>query len=154
MIAGDINQKIKDKALEVLSDSKIELFEFRIFVSNRRKVLRLLIDYPEGGITIDECAAVNRKLFSFLEESKLLGDDFTIEVNSPGLNRPLRTGKDFLRVKGRYIMLWLVEPLDGRGYLEGRLMEVNKDVLEIAYKGEAIKVDISKVKTAKEKIEV
>ena len=111
-----------------------------------------LVDYPQGGVTMEDCAFVNRKIFSFLETTNMLGDDFAVEVNSPGLDRSLKTRSDFLRVKGRYVMLWLIEPFMGKAYIEGELLDIHNDFLVLMCKGNRLDVPLKSIKTGKERI--
>jgi ribosome maturation factor RimP len=150
----DNQAEIKGKIKEIASRLGAELIDFRIFNTSGRNTLRCVIDYPLGGITIDNCAAINKKVVIFLESSKLLGDDYTVEINSPGLDRPLKTNKDFLRVQGKNVSLWLVEPVEDKDYLEGEVIKVSDEELEIVYKDKKVKINLDKIKIGKEKIAI
>jgi len=100
LIDDNLLHRIKDKIQGIVNERGMDLVDFRIFWQAGQWVVRSLIDYPEGGITIDECSSINRLIFSFINREKFLGNDFNVEVNSPGLDRPLKEPKDFLRAKG------------------------------------------------------
>ncbi len=148
------DKRIEDKIKDIIESQGLELLDFNIFTTCGRHIVRCIVDYPEGGITMDDCAKVNRRIFSYLEESNSLGDDFSVEINSPGLDRPLKKYQDFLRVKGKNISLWLSEPVCGKEYLEGEVKEVEEGSLSLLYKGESVKIDFNKIKTGKERIEI
>ncbi|PIE57166.1 MAG: ribosome maturation factor RimP [Desulfobulbus propionicus] len=69
-------------------------------------VLRLFID-KEGGVTVDDCATVSREVSRFLDVEDSIDHAFSLEVSSPGLERPLKKDADFLRFAGRKIRLRL-----------------------------------------------
>ncbi|MDP2923034.1 MAG: hypothetical protein Q8O30_04865 [Candidatus Omnitrophota bacterium] len=149
-----IQEQIKNKVEEIIKEFDIELVEFKLCAYNTKYNVRCLIDYPAGGITVDDCAKVNEKIFAYLEESKILGEDYTIEVNSPGLDRPLKTYKDFLRVQSRKLCLWLSTPLEGKDYLEGELIDLASDFLFLKCKDKIYKIEFNKVGTGKERVEI
>jgi len=117
----DKKENIKLKVQEIVKSYDVELFELKILSSRANTIIRCVVDYVLGGITLQVCAAINKNIALYLEESDILGQDFTIEIDSPGLDKPLRTDKDFLRVKGRDVSLWFNEPVEGKEYLEGRV---------------------------------
>ena len=90
-----------------------ELIEVHYRRSGNRGVLTFLVDKP-GGITLEECAVVNQRLgahFDGLEDGFLQGAYF-LEVNSPGLDRPLKTPRDYERAVGQTLR---VQTRDERG---------------------------------------
>jgi len=109
-----------------------------------------LVDYPEGGITLDRCGKLNRIILAEIEE-RFPGLDYLVEVNSPGLDRNLKTEKDFKKVKGRDILLWLNEPIAGKQFLEAKVVGIKSGKLILDYKGESISVGFDKIKTGKQK---
>jgi ribosome maturation factor RimP len=154
IISREAQEKIRNHIGKILEKKGICLIEFKIFPAGKKSICRCLIDYPEGGITIDECANINNEIFSFLEETSLLGEDFVVEVNSPGMDRPLKTKADFLRVKGRNVGLWLSESIEGKSYIEGKVIEMNQEKLIFNYKDKDLEIDLTKIKLGKEKIEI
>ncbi|MBU1122262.1 MAG: hypothetical protein ABIH71_00180 [Candidatus Omnitrophota bacterium] len=144
--------KIKVKVEEILKPRGIDLVEFSIFSTRRSSIVRCLIDYPQGGIIIDECVKINKEVTFFLDESNLLGENYSVEVNSPGLERKLKTYKDFLRVKNRIVSLWFISPFEGKEYFEGELVDLNEECLYIKNKNDIYKISLKQVKVGKEKI--
>ncbi|MBD3264812.1 MAG: hypothetical protein GF375_06895 [Candidatus Omnitrophica bacterium] len=149
----DKKRVIRQKAEEILQDLGFELVDFKMFFSSGVYIVRCLADYPEGGIKMDDCARANKLIFKFLDNSDIAGDDFKVEVNSPGLNRPLRELKDFARTKGRDVSLWLKEPLEGVKYLEGVIEDTGDGFILFRSRGnKSFKIELDKVSIAKEKI--
>ena len=96
-----------NEALEVLVKTGVEglgydLVELRIGGTGRRPLLDVRIDRLDGNkITIDECAQVSRALEPRLDASGLIGENYVLEVSSPGVERPLRNAGDWRRFAGR-----------------------------------------------------
>ena len=150
----DKNRMIQLKVKDIIESGGAELIDFKIFYSGGKYILRCIVDILSGGITLDNCAAINRKIAAYLDESNCLNDNYTVEINSPGIDRKLKTSKDFLRVKGRKVSVWLKEPLEDKEYLEGKVLAVDDDKISLDYKGKILEVGFNKVKVGKEKIEI
>ena len=86
-----------ERVLELESD--IELVESTLSGKGRSALLRVFIHKP-GGVTIDDCARISRRISRELEYDEELQEAYTIEVSSPGLDRKLHTRRDFERVQG------------------------------------------------------
>jgi ribosome maturation factor RimP len=87
-------------------------------------LLRVTLDAPQaaGGVTLDDCERVSRQLTRVLEVE---GVDYNrLEVSSPGLDRRLAKARDFARFAGQQVLIELVEPLDGKRRLRGKLVGV------------------------------
>lgn len=148
------DNQIYEAVQKIVAAAGAEVIDCKMFRSGGRYTLRCLIDYPGGGITVDACAAINKRLVSFLEEQKGAYADTVVEINSPGLDRLLRTSADFLRVKGRMVLLWLSRPINDTTYLEGAVSDVDEAGLYIVCKEKTFMVPFDAVKTGKEKIEI
>lgn len=104
-----------------------ELIELERAGSRSRPVFRLRIDRPDAtpgqGVTLDDCAAVSRALEPLLDDDDSVGDNYVLEVSSPGVERPLVRPRDFERFAGHEVALIGQAPLAGRGRrLEGELL--------------------------------
>jgi len=150
----DRDRQIQLKVGDIVKEAGAELLELKIHSSSGKNILRCVVDLPQGGITLDSCAAVNKRVVAYLEEDGDLGLDYTVEVNSPGLDRKLQTFKDFLKVRGRNISLWLSEPIEGKEYLEGQVLALGDDKLSLGYKDKILEISFNKIKVGKEKIEI
>ena len=89
-------------------------------------VLRVFIDRPEG-VGVDLCAEVSRDLSAEFDVSNVIDHAYTLEVSSPGIDRPLTKAADFRRYLGKAAKLKTREPLDGRRNFAGRLATVADD---------------------------
>jgi ribosome maturation factor RimP len=94
-------------------------------------MLRVLIDRPGAAATADEsvsvedCAHVSRDLSAIFDVDDIVPGAYTLEVSSPGLDRPLRRAEDYRRFAGRRAKLVMREPVDGQGFFKGRLAGVD-----------------------------
>ena len=149
----DRDRKIQLKVKGIIESGGAELIDFKIFYSGGKYILRCIVDTLSGGITLDNCAAINRKIAAYLDESNCLSENYTVEINSPGIDRKLKTLKDFLKVKGRKVSIWLKEPLEEKEYLEGKVLAVEDDKISLDYKGKILEVGLNNIKVGKEKIE-
>lgn len=83
----------------------VELVELDQFQAGKRKVIRLYIDKPEG-VTIGDCTEVSRQLSAALDvDEEIISGAYTLEVSSPGLDRPLKSTSDFQRNVGRFLRI-------------------------------------------------
>ncbi len=86
--------------LPILDELGIELVDLELKKAGRSHVLRIFIDKPDG-VNLDDCAEVSRELSVNLDVEDWIPGRYTLEVSSPGLNRPLKNKQDFLRYQGR-----------------------------------------------------
>ena len=128
-------------AVRVLADRVAGSYDLEVFdVQFRREsagmVLRVLVDRPgpsataEESVSVDDCARVSRDLSAMLDVDDLVPAAYTLEVSSPGLDRPLRDARDYERFAGRRAKLVMREPVDGQTFFKGTLGGVDgADVL-------------------------
>lgn len=115
----------------------------------RDLILRVLVDRPEGGITLGECAELNIQISNLLDEKDLLQTRYIMEVASPGLDRQLRARSDFQRCINRRARFFLNEPVNGKIELEGIISKVEGDSVYIDSNNEVIEIPLKKINKAK-----
>ena len=101
-------------------------------------VLRLYIDLPEGAerqVGIEDCEAVSREVSAQLDVEDPISGHYTLEVSSPGVDRPLFTAAQFARFAGDEVKLGLKLPQDGRRKLQGRILRVQGDDIVLLVDG-------------------
>jgi ribosome maturation factor RimP len=104
-----------------------ELVDVELAGSSHNPTLRVYIDSP-AGVNVDDCARVSRQLSALLDVEDPLPGQYTLEVSSPGLDRPLVTPEDFKRFVGETVKVKMQQPLaGGRRNFSGRLVEVTAD---------------------------
>jgi ribosome maturation factor RimP len=91
-------------------------------------VLRLFVDKP-GGVTIGDCQAASREAGDVLDATGLIEPAYDLEVSSPGLDRELRTDREFAWAVGKHMRCWVREPVDGRREFAGTLLAASPATL-------------------------
>jgi ribosome maturation factor RimP len=123
----------------------LETVEVSVAGEARRTVLRVLMDRPEGGITVEELAQVNEALSRQLDLYDLFAHPYTLEVSSPGLDRLLHSDADFRRFAGKKAEIKTFGPVDGQRNFRGVLLGVIGDAV-------VVQVDQVQVQVPKEQI--
>jgi len=122
--------RIKDVVSKILRESGIELIDIAYKKEGSAMVLRILAD-KEGGITLEECARMNQAIGEALDTEDIISEKYTLDVSSPGLDRPLKSREDFLRLKGKGILVHTYELIEGRRECAGILETVENDTIAI-----------------------
>ena len=147
-----IQDIIKEKIVSFIQKLGFEVFDCKFFRQNKTRVLKLLVDSQAGGINLQECADLNRKISVFLDREDVLKGDYYLEVSSPGLDRKFKQLKDFKRIIGQHVMVWLLDEVEGKTYYEGKIKTIQENFVFIQTKGKEIQIPAEKVKKAKQKI--
>ena len=127
--------RVRDAAERVARSYGLEIFDVQLRRESAGTVLRVVIDRPDPGrptrpeedsIGIADCQHVSRDLSALLDvedefETAALGDAYSLEVSSPGLERPLRHESDYRRFTGRLAKIVTTEPVNGQSAFAGRL---------------------------------
>lgn len=146
MSSEDLDQ-VQKIAEPIIEEANLELFDLLIKIYRGVSNIELLIDRPSGGISIDECAKVNRKIADTIEEDGLFGDDYTVSVSSPGLDWPLTKPKDFKRLIGQDIDV-NYECGDASFHKTGALQSVSKNNIEIKTSDGEVEILLENIKNA------
>jgi len=153
MVSKETLRIIENEVVGIISPLGFDLIELRSIVSSSGVILRFLIDRQEGGITLQECAQLNNDIGRMLDEKNIVSDDYTLEVSSPGIDRPLIEPRDFRRAINKRIHLFLIEAQDGKIEVEGKLNKIDdKGVLIVNDKNNEFYIVFSKINRAKQVI--
>ena len=98
-------------------------------------LVRLYVDKP-GGIGLDDLQSLSEEVGAILDVEDPVASSYTLEVSSPGLDRPLKTEADYTRFVGKLAKLSSYEPVEGRRHWTGRLVSADGGVIEIALEKE------------------
>ncbi|MCX7556748.1 ribosome maturation factor RimP [Xanthomonadaceae bacterium JHOS43] len=148
---SQIGNDIEALLAPVIESLGLELLglEFRPGVGNA--LLRLYIDAPEreGGVTLDDCEAVSRQVSAIMDVNDPIDSHYTLEVSSPGVDRPLFKPAHFARFIGESAKIALEFPQDGRRRFQGRILAVDGDVVTIEQDGQPVALSCSAMQKAK-----
>ena len=137
MSSSDVVEQVRALAGRVAGSYGLEVFDVQFRREGRGLVLRVQIDRPgpaataEESVSVADCAHVSRELSAMLDVEDVVPDAYTLEVSSPGLDRPLRRPDDYRRFAGRRAKLVMREPVDGQKYFKGRLGGLDQDAVLI-----------------------
>jgi ribosome maturation factor RimP len=123
-------ERIQPIVRGVIEFAGMELVHLEMRHEAGGQVLRLYID-KEGGVTLDDCARVSRQVSAQLDSEDPIPGRYTLEVSSPGLDRPLTSEKDFARFAGRQVKVTTVVPLEGRRNFAGRLVGLADAIVRV-----------------------
>jgi len=126
-----LNEELEKLMEPFLKQAEAVLVDLNIHRHHGNIDIEILADKPTGGITLQECARLNRLMRDSIEAQNLITENYTLEVSSPGLDRPLKTAGDFLRVLGRKIQVFLLESIQNRIEYEGVVTKVEGQDLTI-----------------------
>lgn len=132
-------QKTWDLLQPVLKELELVPVDVEFVKEGPDYYLRIYVD-REGGVTIDDCVDVSRRIDPMLDEADFIEEAYTLEVSSPGLGRPLRRPRDFEYARGREVELRFYKAPGGRKGKEfrGLLQEADKDKVTVLIRGEDV----------------
>jgi ribosome maturation factor RimP len=106
---GDICEQVGAIVQPILDSMQLELVEIEFARLGKDAVLRLFID-KDGGVTLEDCVGVSRELSAILDVEEVISVNYSLEVSSPGLDRPLKKIQDYERYSGRLVKIRTYEP--------------------------------------------
>ena len=126
-----VAQRVWGLAEPVVTTAGLELVDVQYRPEGGRAVLRLLIDRPTGGVTIDELARISREIGHILDAHDAVPGRYHLECSSPGVNRPLVKPEHFRRAVGQRVYVRLRTPLDGRRQFHGVLAAAEENAVTV-----------------------
>jgi ribosome maturation factor RimP len=134
---------------DFLKTRDLDLIDVIHRYEGRDLVLRLLVDKPDGGITLGECALLNRELGNIMDEKNILQERCILEVSSPGLDRPLATENDFRRSLNKNVKFLLNENISGKLEWDGIVKSASSEKVNIETAGGNLEIPLAKINKAK-----
>lgn len=121
-----IEHRLAEIITPIIEDLGFELVRVRL-MRGKEVILQVMVDRPDGGIEVDDCAQISTAISVVLDVEDPVQDAFTLEVSSPGIDRPLTRLKDFDAFEGYEAKLETVELIDGQRRFKGQLAGIEKD---------------------------
>ena len=122
---------IEKEVTGIIAPLGFEIIELKLSRSRHGTSLQFLIDRTEGGITLDECADLNKRIGALLESKNIMMQHYTLEVASPGLDRNLKTERDFRRMTDKVVHIYVRDAVDDRLEFEGIVVGVGGGAVTI-----------------------
>lgn len=121
-----IEATIEEMVVKITDPRGFEIVDVEYVKEAGEYYLRIFLD-KEGGISLNDCEAVSRELSEVLDVKDPIKDNYLLEVSSPGLDRPLKKDKDFVRYQGRDVEIKLYKPMNGSKQFEGELVGLTEE---------------------------
>jgi ribosome maturation factor RimP len=134
---ADVAEQVRNVATRVARTYGLEIFDVQFRREAGGMILRVQIDRPgpaataEESVSVEDCAHVSRDLSAVLDVEDIVPTAYTLEVSSPGLDRPLRRADDYRRFAGRRAKIVMREAVDGQTFFKGRLAGVEDQAVLI-----------------------
>ena len=144
-----ILDKVKELISNLLQDNGIELVDSSYRRGKGTMLLKLLVD-KVGGVTLDDCSRLNEDIGKVLDEANAMPDKYVLEVSSPGLDRPLKTKRDFERVMGKKIYVHTYEPIQDKRDYVGSVSGVDEESVTV----DNVKIPLNKISKARLEIKI
>ncbi|MCM2257610.1 MAG: ribosome maturation factor RimP [Vicinamibacteria bacterium] len=154
-MAGQAQEAVKAVAQRVTDSRGFELVDVEVKRQREGMTVRLFVD-KEGGIGLDDLQTVSEEVSAILDAEDPIASTYTLEVSSPGLDRPLFTEADYRRFTGKLAKLSSYELVDGRRHWVGRLAGVEDGVVAIVLEkegGTTAKVPFAKLSAGRLEVE-
>ena len=126
-------ERVRELAIRVATSYGLDIFDVELKREGGQQVLRVIVDRPgpaatpQDSVSIDDCARVAEDLGTLLDVEDVMPGEYTFEVSSPGLDRPLRSADDYRRFAGRWAKIVTSEPVQRQTAFNGRVKGMEGD---------------------------
>ena len=145
---ASIYQLVSELIEPTVTEHNIELVDVEYIKPGKIWTLRVFIDKKQG-VTVLDCQKLSREIEDLIEIHELISDPYTLEVSSPGLDRPLKKEADFLRNKDKQIQLKTYSPIEGRKNFSGIILDVKNKILFLVDKDDCLELELANIAQAK-----
>ena len=147
----EYESRVEKFLIPIMEENNFELVDVEYVKEAGTWYLRAYID-KEGGFTVDDCEMVSRRLSDWLDKEDFIDDSYILEVSSPGLGRPLKKEKDYVRSMGREVEVRLYKAIDRQKEFTGTLSAYDDKTVTLTMEdgSEAVfeKADIALIRLA------
>ena len=150
---GSIVETIETLVTPIVQENRLELVDVEYKKEGKNWFLRIFID-KEGGVTVDDCTQVSRRIEDLIEVEEIVPSSYTLEVSSPGLDRPLKKEKDFLRFQGKRAHVTTFTPICQQKNFKGSIRDFREDVLFLETEHQLVEIPKRQIAKARLEIEI
>ncbi|MBD0864600.1 MAG: ribosome maturation factor RimP [Rhodobacteraceae bacterium] len=138
-----IERRLAEIIMPLVEEMGFDLVRIGL-MGGKQTTLQIMADKPDGGIKVDDCAAISNAVSAVLDVEDPILDSYTLEVSSPGIDRPLTRLKDFYMFEGYEAKLETAQPINGRRRFKGKLASVDNDevLINIEVAGETATIGL------------
>ena len=146
----EVVTRLEELILPLLESQGAELVELQYARPRRgRAILRLFVDRPGGGITLEEITRISRIVSGLLDVHDVIPSSFTLEVSSPGLTRALKKPEDYQRYAGRLVRVTTRAPWEGRQVHSGILQGLEDGQVSLKEGESVVSIPLSEIARAR-----
>jgi ribosome maturation factor RimP len=150
----ELKDRIKEIIEPVINALGVELDDVELNKMKGKALLRVTIE-KQGGVTIEDCELVSREIEAILDVEDPIPYSYVLEVSSPGLDRPLKKPRDFIRFSGRMIRVITHNPVDKQTFFVGKLVEASDDeIVLLLPKNRKVTITYKNISRARLEVEV
>lgn len=142
-----VSPRLQELIEPIVSGMGYELVGSEWLSRSGSSLVRLYIDRA-GGVTIDDCEKVSHQVSGVLDVEEVVRGPYTLEVSSPGLDRPLFTPAHFVRYLGREVKIRTQIPVDGRRNFRGTLRSANETNVVLSVDGVDVTLTFDQIEKA------
>ncbi|MCW7755177.1 ribosome maturation factor RimP [Desulfobotulus sp. H1] len=141
-------QRVHDLAQPLLESQGLELVLADLVLEDGRRILRIFLDKP-GGITLDDCVRFAKEFGYLLDIHINIPGQYSLEVSSPGINRPLVKPWDFERFAGETVRVRTRIPIDGQRNFRGELLGITEGMVHIKLEEKTAAISFGEIHSAR-----
>jgi len=149
---SDVRQKVSELAAQVADEQGLEIFDIEL-LGKGKLLLRVLLD-KEGGVTLDDCERFSRSFAVLLDVENPVPGSYTLEVSSPGMDRPLKNMNDFQKNIGKLARIVTAEKIGNQNFFIGRISGIEGNSIMFSVKEQEISVPFESISKARLEIEL
>ena len=148
MRKNPIYQLVTDLIEPTLKGSDVELVDVEYKKTGKTWSLRVFIDKNQG-VTVNDCQRLSREIEDLIAIHELIADRYVLEVSSPGLDRPLKKETDFIRNKGKQVLVKTYLPINNSKTNTGTIKDFSNDTLFLENEKKTFEISLSNIAQAK-----
>jgi len=147
----EVVDRVRELLLPILEEGGFELVDIEFVREPVGWVLRIYADRPSGGITISDCQWISERIGTILDVEDLIPHSYNLEVSSPGLDRPLKTKRDFERHVGIVVKVKTLEPMDNQRNFKGEVISTTENgvVIHDISRNAQVEIPYENIKSAR-----
>ena len=144
----DYESRTEELLAPIAEVNQVEIYDVEYVKEGSNWYLRAYID-KDGGIAVDDCEVISRILSDWLDKTDFIEDSYILEVSSPGLGRPLKKEKDYVRSVGKSIDIKLYKAIDKQKEFTGILKENMEDQIVLTIEDQDITFEKKSIASAR-----
>ena len=146
-MSQNVSSKVEDLIIPVIQRNNLDLADVQYVKEGKEWYLRIFIDKPDG-INLDDCELISREVGQLLDENDPIKTSYILEVSSPGIERPLKKEKDYLRFLGSKVTIKTFDIINDQKIFVGYLKEFKEGIVTLSVDEKDINIALDKIASA------